>query len=79
MEAKDFPLPGTVAARVIGCTRPEAMPARCGNPAVIDVTWPVSTVLGFCGGWLAGAWVMGSRLCVPSPLARYAPVNRIRF
>ena len=35
MEAKDFPLPGTVAARVIGCTCPEAMPAR----GPFDVPW----------------------------------------
>ena len=35
MEAKDFPLPGTVAARDIGCTCPRSKPSM----GTFDVPW----------------------------------------
>jgi hypothetical protein len=42
MEAEDFPLPGTVAARGIGCTCPESTrtAGTFDNPWILDITCP---------------------------------------
>lgn len=42
MEGKDFPLPGTLAARSIGCTCPEAKPVAgtFDDPWILDIKCP---------------------------------------
>lgn len=42
MESRDFPLPGTIAARVIGCTCPESKPdaGTSDDPWILDIECP---------------------------------------